>query len=290
MIYHMTRNSLCFINKGMSARNHIKQKLIPVRDENAGLGFAREKTYIPIYFARPVLNSWISQVPKTTSIYETVEYNEVTPECTAICNAGCHCIEIPHWANRCIISLTGGGGGGSGASISGAIVYAGSGGGAAAAVLDIPVNLNKPNGHRYHHMIIEIGEGGCGGLYSQPGQNGGSSIIKLDDTVIVTAVGGYGATLNEPGLGGKSFHFALHGENGNLGGTTIGSQGSPIGGAGGSSIFSLGGAGGIPTSESQASGSSGNTGGSGGGGGSPWGASGKGGCGGIGYAQIQWIT
>ena len=265
----------------MSARNQLRHKVLPIKDDNAGLGFAREKSFVRIFVAALLMPTLMP------SISDILEYHYVDNESFVISKPGSFRFQVPHWAHTCVISLTGGGGGGSGASVAGPVVRAGSGGGGSASVLAMPMPINSKQ--RHLQLIVEIGVGGSCGAFSQPGQNGSQSLVLLGEQVLVTAAGGSGAALDQPGVGGKSFKSALNGDDGLFGGTTVGSEGSPQGGAGGSSIFSIGGAGGLPTSAATAEGSPGSSGGSGGGGGSPWGATGKGGVGGCGMTQIQWI-
>lgn len=265
----------------MSSRNLTQQKVIAARDDNAGLGLSCEKTYVQVLKA-----------PKTRSpvFTETVEYHHVDTESFALFKPGHYCFPIPSWAQHCVISLAGGGGGGSGASVDSKVIRAGSGGGGASCIILMPIDLTtSSNGSVHTKLFIYIGDGGAGGNYNNVGQNGLSSYVLLGENIVVTAPGGMGASLDQYGKGGKSCQCKLNGSNGSVGGTTIGSQGSPQGGAGGNSFFALGGSGGIPTSASNAEGSAGKMGGSGGGGGSSWGVTGKGGKGGCGLAELQWF-
>ena len=221
--------------------------------------------------------------------------------CTETKHSIAQTIDIPHWANYCIIIAVAGGERGYNATIDSAncVVSSGRGGTGGSAIMNNCVPLNVCN---------------CGSLMVQVGCGGGrhrDQPYGSDTTICWTYAPQYDITL----LGGRSINVAnitnaivmndvttdnsnnytdrtaciIPGYPGEKGISVFGSQGSPCGGNGGASAFAPGASGGIPTDRNRCNGQSANIGGGGGGGGAPWGATGCGGHGGDGFVRLEFL-
>lgn len=202
---------------------------------------------------------------------------------------GTYNIIPPKDATVCFVTATGGGQGGGGASItqytdgSPATVSSGNGGAAGDAIIDRIIAIEDHLTVRKHKdvwsMTVTVGRGGDGGVCGHPfGGIGEPSIIEINSPCeccarSITIPGGSQITKNQ----------------GSLGVTVVGSQGTPDGGRGANSELADGGRGGTVTKKNFASGRPGGVGGAGGGGASPWGSckTHTGGRGGHGLVRIE---
>lgn len=137
--------------------------------------------------------------------------------------AGTYYIMVPSGVSSFnIVAVGGGGGGAGGLVVQGATTttYYGAGGGAGGNVI-IENNFAVTSGTI---LTLIVGAGGSKGLAgfqsiplninnpSTPGQNGGSTIIKSGETVLISAAGGNGAPIGGNGATGIFFGGSIFGQ------------------------------------------------------------------------------